>query len=112
MKEIELINLELEEIRKATTIIDGLKRGFENMKWVASKEGKDVNTRINAGITASSQIKHFQTILHDCECNLNSTCNHLWEELNNCDAITGVDIALSKVPMELINRTKEEKDYE
>jgi hypothetical protein len=28
------------------------------------------------------------------------------------DAITGTDIALSKTPMKLINRTKKEEDYE
>ena len=112
MKEIELINLELEEIRKATTIIDGLKRGFENMKWVASKEGKDVDTRINAGVTATYQMKHFSNVLRNSEHNLNSICNHLWDELNKHDAITGVDIALSKVPMELINKVKKEEDYE
>lgn len=28
------------------------------------------------------------------------------------DAITDIDIVLSKTPMELINRTKKEEDYE
>ena len=106
MEEIELINLELEEIRKATNRLYSLKSGFENINKNRIKEGKDKDE------TCCKLIDRDNNFIDYAERTLNGVCNTLWDYLNGEDAITGVDIALSKVPMELINRTKEEKDYE
>jgi hypothetical protein len=115
MDKIELINLELEEIRKSTIILNNIKKGFEGISYNASKvsnDNKDIDTKINAGIIARQQIDRCKDMLNKCEDDLNQLVNKLWEELNSQDAITGTDVALSKVPMELINRTKKEEDYE
>lgn len=116
MNKIELINLELEEIRKSTTILNNIKRGFEGVSNNASKisnsEDEEIDVKINAGIIARQQIDRCKDMLNKCEDDLNQLVNKLWEELNSQDAITGTDVALSKVPMELINRTKKEEDYE
>lgn len=116
MNKIDLINLELEEIRKSTTILNNIKRGFEGISYNASKlsnsENKEIDVKIDAGITAKERIDRCKDMLNKCEDDLNQLVNKLWEELNSQDAITSTDVALSKVPMELINRTKKEEDYE
>lgn len=112
MDKIELINLELEEIRKSTIILNNIKKGFEGISYNASKvsnDNKDIDTKINAGIIARQQIDRCKDMLNKCEDDLNQLVNKLWEELNSQDAITGTDVALSKVPMELINRTKKRR---
>ena len=95
MEIIELIGLELEEIRKATEMANRLKISFANG---------------NAPAKAIS--KRNSNILKKTEAKLNNITNKLWDSLNDQDAVEGVDIALSKVPMELINREKGDGDYE
>lgn len=95
MENIELIGLELEEIRKATGIVNSLKRTFT-----------DENSFQKAVSERNSNI------LKETEAKLNMITNKLWDSLNEQDAVEGVDIALSKVPMELINRQKGDSYFE
>lgn len=95
MEIIELIGLELEEIRKSTEKVNNLKISLSN-----------------GNAPAKAVSKRNSSILKKTEAKLNNITNELWDSLNDQDAVEGVDIALSKVPMELINREKGDGDYE
>lgn len=98
LETIEVINLELNEIQKAVTIMDGLRRSFANLEAEGINDPfpKEEKERL------TSSIKEIREKLTD-------VVNYSWDCLNVHDAVTDIDESLSELPMKIINSKKYEK---
>lgn len=99
MKKIELINLTLDEIRKACTTVDNV---CDDTKHILHEE----------------DYESLKKLVNDCEDVLNSVRVKLRDVLeevvdyqNATDMLSGVDCALAKVPFDLIYERTSEDDY-
>lgn len=104
---IEKIGLELEEIRKFATIVNSLKEKFTALQTVNLKSRNRKNIDPN-DIVTSLVIRNTEA-LNGIERSLNKFVNDGWDYLNSENAISDVDIELSKIPMRIINEEKNDE---
>lgn len=100
MKQIELINLTLDEIRRSATMINDVQR-----------------EAIFSNIQEKNEL--FENLINECENTLKTARTCLREILENIaefqnakDMICGVDEALTKVSYDLIYDRKDEDDFD
>lgn len=102
MDTIELIRLTLEEIRRSSEMIESCKN---NYVLVSKLKNNVTEYRAN-------EIMDYVDIMENARISLRDTLNDLLKFQEAKDMLTGVDIALSKTAIELINEIKNESDFE
>lgn len=105
MNEYELICLALEEVRKQAY---NLQRMKDTLEWaMGRKEGQQSDECLQ------NLIKESGEVLRETLANLRDTVLENIAEYNNgIDNVSGVDVALAKVPFALIYERKTDKDFE
>ena len=102
MDTIELIKLTLEEIRRSSEMIESCKN---NYVLVSKLKNNVTEYRAN-------EIMDYVDVIEKARISLRDTLNDLFKFQEAKDMFTGVDIALSKTAIELINEIKNESDFE
>ena len=102
MDTIELIRLTLEEIRRSTEMIESCKN---NYVLVSKLKNNVTEYRAN-------EIMDYVDIMENARILLRDILNNLLKFQESKDMFTGVDVALSKTAIELINEIKNESDFE
>ena len=102
MDTIELIKLTLEEIRRSSEMIESCKN---NYIMIAKSKNNATEYRAN-------EIMDYVDVIEKARISLRDTLNDLLKFQEAKDMFTGVDIALSKTAIELINVIKNESDFE
>lgn len=101
MEKIELINLTLDQIRWAAQTIEDVRMHAEFHSYV------------NKDDTVSQQMqKDCNKVLDDCRIALRDVLEIITEYQNMNDVLSGVDVALTEVPLDLIYERTTEEDYE
>lgn len=101
MEKIELINLTLDQIRRSAQAIEDVRMHAEFHGFV----NKD-NT-----VTQKMQ-EDCKKVLDDCRIALRDVLEIITEYQNMNDVLSGVDVALTEVPLDLIYERTTEEDYE
>lgn len=101
MEQIELINLTLDQIRWAAQTIDNVRMHAEFHRYVNKDDA----------VTKEMQ-EDCSKVLDDCRLALREVLENILEYQNGSDALSGVDVALTKVPLDLIYERTTEEDYE
>ena len=102
MDTIELIKLTLEEIRRSSEMIESCKN---NYVLVSKLKNNVTEYRAN-------EIMDYVDIMENARISWRDTLNDLLKFQEAKDMVTGVEIALSKTAIELINEIKNESDFE
>lgn len=100
MEKIELITLTLDEIRKASTMINEVLS--ETVRYI-HKEDNDV---------LKSRANQMTKVLEETRLNLREILEKLGNCQNDTDMVCPVDVALSEVAFDLIYERKDEYDFE
>lgn len=100
MEKIELINLTLDEIRRAAQMIEGV---CTQVLWSNRLSPCDVKEKITASCT--EQLERTRLALRE-------VLEDIAEFQNNQDMLSGVDCALAKVSFDLIYERKTDEDFE
>lgn len=105
MNEYELICLTLEEVRKQAYNLQRMKDAVE---WtIGRKEGQQSDECLQ------NLIKESGEVLREILVNLrDAVLENIAEYNNGIDNVSGVDMALAKVPFDLIYERKKEEDFE
>lgn len=105
MDEYELICLALEEVRKQAYNLQRTKDALE--LTVSGKEGQKPDECLQMFIKESGEV------LRETLTNLREkVLENIAEYNNGVDNVSGVDVALSKVPFDLIYERKKVEDFE
>lgn len=99
MEKIELINLTLDEIRRAAQMIEGVR---VQALWSNHISPDIVKDKIATDCT--EQLERTRLALREA-------LEDISEFMNNKDMLSSVDCALSKVPFDLIYERKNEDDF-
>lgn len=100
MKKIELINLTLDEIRRAGSIIEDVRN---TAVWHDHVSPDTVKKQIIAGCTEQLEQTRLQ---------LRNILEEVTEFVNGHDMLCGVDCAVSKVAFDLIYERVTDEDFE
>lgn len=100
MEKIELINLTLDEIRKACTTVDNV---CNDTKRTLRKEDSE---------SLKELVNDCEEVLESVRVNLREVLEEVADYQNGTDMLCGVDCALTKVPFDLIYERTTEDDYE
>lgn len=100
MKKIELINLTLDEIRRATQMIESVRA---QVIWSNHVSPASVKNKIATDCT--EQLERSRLALRE-------VLEGVAEFLNAQDMLSGVDCALTKVSFDLIYERKTDEDFE
>lgn len=105
MNEYELICLALEEVRKQSYNLQQMK---DTLEWAVEGRTDQKKAELHQEL-----IKEAGEVLRETLTNLRDRILENIAEYNNgIDNISGVDMALSKVPFDLIYERKKEEDFE
>lgn len=99
MRKIELINLTLDEIRKASTMINEVMN--ETIHYSIKEDNEVLKERANS----------MSILLEDTRLNLRQILEALHNYQDSVDMLCLVDVALSKVAFDLIYERKDEFDF-
>lgn len=108
MKTIELINLTLNEIRRAAQTIADVEADYRNLIFNMEKDGVEAE-RIEFNKKSADRLHED---LERCRLALRDVLEDVAECQNNRDMVTAVDVAIGEVAYDLIYERKTEKDYE
>lgn len=108
MKSIELINLALDEIRRAAQRLADVEVDYQYLVHRSFLDGGDSESRKYN----QAHIQEMQDVLENCRMSLRQTMGDLIGYLGAHDMIAPVDEALSQVARELIYEHKTDNDYE
>lgn len=100
MEKIELINLTLDEIRRASTMINGVLN--DTVRHLRQQDNDILQVRVN----------HMAEVLEDARLSLRQVLENLGNCQNATDMVCPVDVALSEVAFDLIYERKDEYDFE
>ena len=100
MEKIELINLTLYEIQKASTMIDGVLN--DTVRHLQKEDNDILKTRAD----------YMEKVLEEARLSLREVLEKLGNCQNDTDMVCPVDVALSEVPFDLIYERKDEYDFE
>jgi len=100
MEKIELINLTLDEIRRASTMIDGV---LNDTLLHLHKEDNNI---------LKTSADYMGKVLEEARISLREVLENLANYQNATDMICPVDAALSEVAFDLIYERKDEYDFE
>lgn len=108
MKQIELINLTLDEIRRAAQGLADVEVSYQYLIHRSFLDGGDFESRKYN----QERLQEMQEVLENCRLSLRKTMEDLIGYLGAHDMIAPVDEALSQVAHELIYEHKTDNDYE
>lgn len=100
MEKIELINLTLDEIRRASTMINGVLN--DTVRHLRQEDNEILQIRAS----------RMTEVLENARISLRDVLENLGNCQNETDMVCPVDVALSEVAFDLIYERKDEYDFE